>query len=251
MLAIDYRSHVRTNADRLLAAAASGLAPSVPGCPDWTVGDVVGHVGRIHHWVAAVIESGNGAPERPVVPTEPAALLDWARGGADKLLIQLDRIELDSPCWTWAPSHQTGAFWLRRMAQEVAVHRFDAQNAHGVAEPIDPELAVDGIDEFAELWLEMAAGRATEPGHLLSEGQSIHLHATDIAGEWILVADSTAPGGVRVERSHGKGTVAVRGSASDLLLLLWRRLDLGADAGRFEVFGDGEVFTRFIDMVKI
>jgi hypothetical protein len=44
------------------------------------------------------------------------------------------------------------------------------------------------------------------------------------------------PGGPRWERGHGKGTVAVRGAVSDLLLLIYGRNR--PDDERFTVFGD-------------
>ena len=72
---------------------------------------------------------------------------------------------------------------------------------------------------------------------------TVHLHATDDvpdhAGEWMIsVADE-----VTWSHDHGKGDVAVRGAASDLLLLAWGRLDPAADA--FEVFGDGDIAHRW------
>ena len=251
MLADDYRSHFRSDADRLLTAAASGFELSVPMCPDWTVADVVGHIGRIHHWVAGVIEFGSEAPAPSAAPSESGELLAWARQGSEALQVKLDHLDPGDVCWSWVPSHQTGAFWLRRMAQEVAVHRFDVENAHGTPKPIEPELAVDGIEEFCELWLVLAAERAAPSDVLLADGRSIHLHATDTAGEWVLTADPVALGGVRVERAHGKATFAVRGTANDLLLLLWGRRDLVGDAGLFETFGDREVFDRLLTLVKI
>jgi predicted lipid carrier protein YhbT len=43
-----------------------------------------------------------------------------------------------------------------------------------------------------------------------------------------------APDGLVVTQEHGKGDVAARGGASDLLLFLWGRAGLDA----LEVFGD-------------
>ena len=37
--------------------------------------------------------------------------------------------------------------FARRMAHETSMHRWDADNAQGDPAPIDPELAIDGIDE--------------------------------------------------------------------------------------------------------
>jgi hypothetical protein len=115
------------------------------------------------------------------------------------------------------------------------VHRVDAQLAGGVVAPVPVELALDGIDEY----FLMANVRVLpqRPGFAL--GGTVHLHATDGdgsgsgSGEWML-ADHD--GRIAVTAEHGKGDAAVRGTASDLLLGLWGRLDLRAD-DRFERFG--------------
>jgi MDMPI C-terminal domain len=72
-------------------------------------------------------------------------------------------------------------------------------------------------------------------------GGSIHLHATDADGEWTLRTDD---GLLKVARGHAKGDVAVRGPASSLLLLLWRRV--GATDYGLERFGADAVLDRWL-----
>jgi hypothetical protein len=117
------------------------------------------------------------------------------------------------------------------------VHRWDAENAAGDAPPIDAELAVDGIDEFFEHFCDTGAADAE------AVGGTVHLHCTDADGEW-LVTEPVVGGKLAVTREHAKGDAAVRGSASDLLLLLWRRVEL--DDGAFELFGDADVARRLV-----
>ena len=80
----------------------------------------------------------------------------------------------------------------------------------------------------------------------LDRGQSIHLHATDDrlgpTGEWSIVHDEE---GVWWSHTHGKGSVAVRGPAKDLLLAAVRRRTV-ADVG-LEVFGDVTVWDGWLD----
>ena len=53
---------------------------------------------------------------------------------------------------------------------------------------------------------------------------SVHLHCTDVDGEWLVVGE---PGRRPVvTREHAKGACALRGPAADLLLVLWRRVGL-------------------------
>jgi hypothetical protein len=71
-------------------------------------------------------------------------------------------------------------------------------------------------------------------------GGSVHIHCTDVAGEWLL----TPGDGLEMiaTREHAKGSVALRGSAEDLLLVLWRRSPLDI----IEVIGNELVAERFL-----
>jgi hypothetical protein len=128
------------------------------------------------------------------------------------------------------------------MAVEAALHRFDAQAAVGRTTPVATALAVDGIDELFTVLLPLRGTAGLGGG-----GQTVHLHATDPGiddvggGEWLV---TLGPEGLDVERTHAKGDVAVRATASDLLLLLWNG---GSDGGaaRFGVFGDRAVLDRW------
>ena len=78
----------------------------------------------------------------------------------------------------------------------------------------------------------------------LDEGQSLHVHATDVpagAGEWLIRRDQS---GVQARREHGKADAAVRGGASDLLLVLMNRLPTGDHA--VQVLGDPSVLSRWL-----
>ena len=49
---------IRREADAFLVAARMGLEPQVPGCPDWTVGDLTYHLGCVHRFHAAHVGVG-------------------------------------------------------------------------------------------------------------------------------------------------------------------------------------------------
>ncbi len=82
------------------------------------------------------------------------------------------------------------------------------------------------MDEFLTYMLpDPRSGEDPLPG-------SVHLHATDTPGEWVV---RPGPDGAPVVTAeHAKGDAAIRGPASDLLLVLWRRVGLDA----VEVIGD-------------
>jgi uncharacterized protein (TIGR03083 family) len=221
------------------AAEAAGPDARVPSCPEWSVGDLLGHIGIVHRWAtvncdrppdAEYVRSSQAGIE---VPDDALTRPEWVRRGATALLDALASHPADAPCWTWTPPHTIG-FWQRRMAHETAMHRVDAQLAVGPAEPIDAALAADGIDE----WLSIAGRRPWLDQQIKGAGETIHVHCTDVPGEWLVWL---APTGLEVERLHAKGDVAVRGQASDLLCWLQGRRPLDG----LEVHGDEAVLDRW------
>ena len=222
------------------AARAAGLEAPVPSCPEWLVADLLSHVGRLHRWVGAIVESSGSDPAdhwSDAEPPPPDARVDWFEAGVDLITGALRGADPAAEAWSWTDDRTVG-FWARRQANETAVHRWDAQGAAGAVEPIAHDLAVDGIDEFFGLipfWRRESSVRGA--------GETMHLHCTDGAdgddrGEWLVKLASDA---VIVTREHAKGDVAARGSASDLLLLLYGRVAPAA----LEVFGDASLLTRW------
>ena len=241
-----YLSSLRSDAAALLDAAGGGLGAAVPSCPGWDVERLVGHVGRVWRWTAGWVASGSGAPSEDDLRVErpPAgeAVVEWSRAGLDVLVAALEAghppARADAPVTTWA-GRQPPLFWPRRMALEAAVHRWDAQLAHGEPAPIDAALAVDGIDEVFDVLLP-----ERHPEAMTGDGETLHLHATDAEGEWLV---TLTPGHPRVERAHAKGDVAARGPASDLYLFLWNRVP----ADRLQVFGDDALLARWTASVRL
>ena len=228
---------LRRDAAALLEAVrAAGPDAPVPCCPGWTAIDLAWHIGEVHEFWGTIVADRLDGPDAYVQSTRPATFDDtvaFAESTAAELLEALESTDPATPVWTWG-SAKTVAFVLRRMAQETAVHRLDAERAAGREHAIDADLASDGVDEFLfEFLMWVAANAAPLAG-------SVHLHCTDVAGEW-LVRDR-GPAGIEVTREHAKGDAALRGAAQDLLLVLWRRSPLDA----VEVIGDRATAERFV-----
>ena len=84
--------------------------------------------------------------------------------------------------WTWFPPDQTARFVARRIANEIAIHRVDAQVARGSQKPVDAELAADGIEEIFVLLQHPQRDDLFSPTH-----HTLHLHGTDFEpSEWFV-----------------------------------------------------------------
>lgn len=200
--------------------------------------DLVRHTSQVHRNRTVLARLGNtqypdGLAREPG-PDDVGELLAWYREGLDELITALTEVGPDAPTWTWTGENKV-RFWIRRMAQETAVHRWDAQNAVGDPERIDAELASDGVDEFLDAFI---------PGENITwQGPpgTVHLHCMDVEGEWTVTLD---PGEVPTyERGHSKGDAAVRAPAHDLLMFVWRR----ADPSAVEALGNHELVNDFWD----
>jgi uncharacterized protein (TIGR03083 family) len=231
--AFDYLAVIKRESGALAEAAAGNLERGVPGCPEWTVADLLWHMGEVHHFWGSVAEGRLQSPQNvdPVARPEDEDLIPWLGDRSERLVRVLEGADPSTPVWTWSAQKEM-AFIPRRMAHETAVHRWDAQSATGSELAIDPQLAVDGIDEFLDLHLPAS-------GDFSIGSESLHLHSTDAPGEWVI---RIGGGVLEVAREHAKGDAAVRGPASDLLLLLWRR----RAPSDVEVIGDPEALDRFL-----
>ncbi len=238
-----YLSSISEDSARLARAARRGLGEAVPSCPGWDVEKLLLHVGLVHRWAAKVVRTRAAEPVdmggMPRAPDGPERV-DWFDEGAADLVAVLSETDPDTPVWTFAGSPSTAKFWYRRQAHETSIHRWDGEAAHGTAGPIDPELAVDGVDEMLDVLASGMALQVPEGGM----GGSLHLHCTDAGGEWLV---SLAPGRVEVSHQHAKGDAALRGTASDLNLFVWGRVP----ASRLELFGDASVAERWSSLVRL
>jgi uncharacterized protein (TIGR03083 family) len=227
-------------------AAAADPATPVPTCPDWTLRQLITHVGRAHRWATAIVATRAAEPIafRDVpdgkLPDDPAERPGWLRDGAARLA---EAVTAGSgPVWTHL-GPGPASYWARRMAHETAVHRADGQCAVGTRPEIDPVIAADGIAEW--LGFLPVVQSAEQPGRPapVPEGKVVHFHVTDegVDGEWLIRG---VPGGVAVETGHGKGDVALRGPASAVLLVVLRRL--APDDPAVEVLGDRSLLDGWL-----
>ncbi|WP_345625352.1 maleylpyruvate isomerase N-terminal domain-containing protein [Rugosimonospora acidiphila] len=231
------------------AVTDAPLDAPVPSCPGWTVAHLIGHLGEFYGFVLSHV--GRGVTSRPedtspeeFQPPSGADPLSWWDERYQQVISTLDALDPDMPAWNWAPQAKTVEFWHRRAAHETTVHRWDAQFATINAEPIEPKLAADGVDEVLDTWL--PAGRRRGPSDLVGV---VGLGATDLDREWLVRL--RADGGVALldtdtllDTDEHRERAVARGTASDLMLALYGRvgfdlLELAGDERLLEALRTG------------
>jgi uncharacterized protein (TIGR03083 family) len=229
-----YLAQLRAESARLGEVGRMGLAAAVRSCPGWTVESVVRHVATVYLHKVEVLRLG--ALPKPWPPDfggrDALELYDEARAA---IVDALEQAGTGLETWTFNPDDKSSGFWYRRMALESVVHRIDVEQAHEVVTPIDPDLALDGIDEL--LFPNLG-------GPWWEEGDTEHpidatVRITADGRSWTVRADATS-----VEVSQGaEGDVATEifGPAEAVFLWLWGRV---ADSA-IESVGDEDVLREF------
>jgi uncharacterized protein (TIGR03083 family) len=240
----------RSIAFRAAVMSAPGLELKVPTCPEWTLLDLVQHLGGVHRfWAAAVNVGPAAAPPAESVseraetaPREREPLLAWSAASTQQLLDALCEAGPDRGCWTWwgpSESPQTSGAVARHQLQEVTVHTYDAQITLGAPQPLPDEAALDGVDEFLST---CCAWTAPWP----HEAAAVDFHATE-GRSWRL---SLSADGARTARLPAPGTVpavgegsdvafaAMRGTAAELVLAFYDRIPIDS----LQLDGDRRLF---------
>lgn len=247
-----YRAEVVAQAE-LLARQVRGAEPTtpVPSCPEWTVGQLLRHVGAGLRWAAGVVGTRADGP----VPDDDLRVLDAYRdhavdpladelaAAAHALSDALGEAGETAAVWTAVPGG-TPLFWARRFTNEVLLHRADAALAVGADYAVGPEVAADALDEWLELHsLPVMFEHHPELRELLGPGRTLHLHATDHPdAEWVVDLTGEV---ITWRRAHEKSAVAARGPLVELLLVVYRR----KDPGGLDVVGDRELLDFWLDRV--
>ena len=158
----------------------------------------------VQRFWAGNVRAGDPAAPREVPGATPAddVVVAWLRDGTAALCDALAAAKPDAPCWTWWGAPATAGAVARHQVQEAAVHSWDVQAVMAAPEPLRRDVADDGVGEFLEIVLGAEAGGL--PG-------AVTLRASDTGGRWEV---------------HGRGgrSAEVTATASDLVLMLYRRI---------------------------
>ena len=247
---IEHLEPLRVECDRF-AAAVDGASETaaVPACPDWDLLGLVVHLGRVQRSWAGVIRRGEDVEpqhsDESINPGEDDDLVAWFREGADELLAAVEEAPADRTAWTWWQAPRTAGAIARHQVQEAAVHRWDAETAaERSVTPLDADVAADALDEFLHItvvemhrWVPWTRGAGV-----------VELAPTDVSGtRWVaLGGDGPAPSS-EPPGAPGSPTATVSGTASDLVLLLYRRIPLDT----LTVTGDATLASAFVDWLVV
>jgi uncharacterized protein (TIGR03083 family) len=226
---------IRREGEGIRTAAELGGDAEVPTCDGWSMTDLVEHVTRFYLRVTRLVGERMTEPDGDW-PTLPRGdLVAVFSDALDGLIATLQDATADTTVWNWAYGERgEAAFWARRAAHESSVHRYDAQKAHGVVQPIDAELATDGLDELVDVLAPRIYARDE-----ITSGPvgSVALSSSD-DGSWCLELDTSS---VRRLDVLSQPTVTVRGTSSALLLATysrapWSSLDTEGDVSLVEAW---------------
>ncbi|MFW3171241.1 maleylpyruvate isomerase family mycothiol-dependent enzyme [Geodermatophilus sp. CPCC 206100] len=226
----------RTNTRFADAAAegvlAHGWRARVPGCPGWTLADLVWHLAAVQHFWTWVVRTRAADPSTYVEPARHPddELLGYGLAQSAELETVLAGADPAERVWTWAPRQDVG-FVLRRQTHEAVVHTVDVEQVRGDVRPIPAAVGLDGLDE----WLEVVVPGVFPDGPP-ETAHPVVFHAVDADAERTLF-----PG------SRPFPIAALTGTAGDLLLAAWRRVPLEV----LTVDGDGLQAAAMIELVEL
>jgi len=233
-----------------LGAAVNLCEPQtpVPTCPEWTLRDLVAHVGTGHRWSTEIVAGRLQTPPRFVVrdPPEQHHWAEWLADGARRLVEAIRGTGPDEPVWTWQ-SDRAAAFWLRKMLHDEIVHRFDAELAGGRLGDLVADVAADGISDLLTSIATLSPSDSGDPifASLVGAGETLQFVAIDAdpsAGQWHV---TRTPAGVQWQHRRAPADVTVRAPARELLLVLNRRLD--PEWHGVEISGDRAMLMHWLD----
>jgi len=225
----------------------------VPSCPDWTLRQLGTHVGRVHRWAAEIVSTrtAEGIAMKAVPdgtpPGDRSGQANWLLAGAQRLTAAI-RDAGSAPVWAFG-SLAPATFWARRQAHETMVHRADAELAAGRPVVLDPELAVDAIDEWLTIMAGPRYGRPDARATALPAGRAMYVIATAPdqggtgPGQWLI---RQAADGVVVLPAPGQPPpdVTVSGPPDQVLLTLLRRMP--PESADITVAGDAALLTGWL-----
>jgi uncharacterized protein (TIGR03083 family) len=252
-LSYEERLAIIVSETSLLVTGIEGadLSIPVPATPNWTLNQLLRHLGYAHRWIAQMVGERFPEVDRSLSKAhsvseytgETAAELGpWLLEGASLIAdaMPVDRLEMIA---VLRPGRPGPDLWSRRMAHETVMHRWDAFDALGLPFEVDERVAYDALWEWMTTIVDIIFDLRPAASELLGSGR-LYFEATDTGQEWTVDLNGSAP---MVLQGRKKAAAKLRGPAFDLVLALYQRrgtegLRVSGNAGLMEKFRDAMRF---------
>lgn len=224
------------------------LHQTVTTCPDWSVFDLVTHVGGLHRWSTRMVDESvtvqrwrtDFDTSSPDIADGAAVAAAWLRDGLDPMTTAFTAASPTRPVWVWGVD-PTARWWPRRMLFETIAHRCDLDITFGRTPVIDPERAVDGVDEYLTN-LPFTARWNDQIRSIGGERASLLLISGEVDRAWRIRIGSNGWWWDRPAIDDaGASSVTIRANATDVFLLLQ-----GRPASSASIDGDSAVLDRWL-----
>ena len=198
----------------------------VPACPDWDVADLAYHLGWVLDRFRQI--AGGRLTEKDQIrevttierPADDTDLPAWFRQRVAEMDHVLAHLEPHEEVWNFTRAPHDGAWVLRRMHHEAAVHRHDLEEVGGGATtPIPDDVAADGVAE-------LMGSLSTAGSRWEGERRATVQVTEDTTGRTWRLRLEPGERPVPDDISDGAADVIVHGTGQALLLALWRRRPL-------------------------
>lgn len=245
----DYLDMLLGDTEAIAALAAPALDRPVAAYQDWTLARLLQHLGGVQRWVTTIVAGRlQNPPETAMAedaPPSDTAVNVWLVDGARALVSALEEAGPDTPVWTFGAEHTVG-FWMRRMAHEAGLHRWDTEDAvapgHLIAgdmvvhhdEALRTARLIDAIDEVLTVQLPRWARRhADQLPRLPEAAPRLALRCPKQRDDhglarWVVTADGPD---ATVKRGRHPADLTVIGPPRDVWLAAYgrRRLSDGTE----------------------
>ncbi|MFD8076240.1 maleylpyruvate isomerase N-terminal domain-containing protein [Streptomyces sp. NPDC059718] len=208
----------RSDAFRAAVASAPGLDVRVPTCPEWTLSDLVRHLGEGRRKWAVIVAAG---PADAPPDTSQSAARAVPRGAR--------------PCWTGGP-HRRGNYWTR-----------SASPARGAAAGVGGGTSQSPRAPRGRCrtrWRSTVSTRSCPPAaRRRAPGRTSPPSSTTTRPRVVPGASCSPPTARTVAGEHPDAADAsLRGTAGELVLALYGRVPVDS----LEVGGDRRLFDRLL-----
>ncbi|NUK13659.1 maleylpyruvate isomerase N-terminal domain-containing protein, partial [Streptomyces lunaelactis] len=112
-----HRDAIATETARFVAALdGASLSAPVPGCPGWTLVDLVRHTGSVQRWFSVLLRQLVQEPPRSRevelrLPASEDGYGDWLTASAAEAASAFAVTGPDAPMWAWGADHHA-RFWV-------------------------------------------------------------------------------------------------------------------------------------------